>query len=170
MSVTHNPDATPAAPTITPPELLSLPAPAVRPVVINGVSCVAVELSGVHGFGREMLLDADDWTRVSTEITQFWSVAKINGKDYVYSGTTTAAAIARQTSKSTMLHLARFLAQPGKGQNVRFIDGDNLNLTRGNLAIVDRSTHSRLNGVKRRANTLRREAERRASAAQAPAA
>ncbi len=51
-------------------DLLADTQPAVRHLELNGVPVVAVGLSGIHGYGREMLLDLTDWNHVSSTITQ----------------------------------------------------------------------------------------------------
>jgi hypothetical protein len=108
-----------------------------------------------------MRLDESDWLHVSTTFTTWWSVARMGGKEYVYSGTAAAAAVARETSKSGMLFLARYIAKPGPKQNVRFRNDDHFDMRRSNLVVVDRRTHSMLNVAKTRQNALAREAAKR---------
>ncbi len=80
------------------------------------------------------------------------------GQDYVYSGTTAAAEIALRSGKTRMLFLARYLAEAGPKMNTRCRDRNNLNMTRANLLVVSRRTHSQMNAQMMRQNTLHREA------------
>jgi hypothetical protein len=144
-------------------ELFSGIQPTVRHLVIDDVPTVEVSLSGTHGFDKVMRLDERDWLDVSTRFTPWWSVAKMGGKEYVYSGTAVAAAVARETSKTGMLFLARYIAEPGPRQNVRFRNDDHFDMRRSNLVVVDRRTHSMLNVATRRENDRRREAAKRAA-------
>ena len=140
--------------------------PNVRRFECEGAACVAVSLSGLHGAGREMMLDDADWNNVSTAISPWWQVVKLPGGEYVVCSNSTAIEIAKRTSKVRMLFLGRYLANPPAGSNVRFTNDNRLDLRRASLAVVTRSEHSRMNVAIRNARTMQRHAEMAAAMAQ----
>ena len=163
-------DATPASTSILAHKLGLLPA--VRFFTDeDGTHCVAVSLSGVHGAGREMLLNVTDWRHISETVSPWFQVVRMSGVDYVVSSSKAAVEIARQNGrKMSSLFLARYLAQPGAGLNVGFANGDRLDCRRSNLIVRTRSEHSKTNVETQRAKQLQRAAEQRAAMAAANAA
>ena len=131
----------------------------------DGVPHVAVSLSGLYGAGREMLLDCSDWEHVSASISPWWQITRMpRGVEYVTCCNLVALAIAKRTSKSSALFLARYLASPEPGQVVRWANGNRLDNRQANLVAVSRSEHSRINGA---ANRVRRMSQWSAAAAAA---
>jgi hypothetical protein len=88
---------------------------------------VSVTLEGINGEGDVMILDEAQWPRVKLAFGEHWGVLVARGHRYV-------VAHGRQSG----MKLARWLAGARPGQVVRHVNGDNLDLRRSNLVVVDR--------------------------------
>ena len=97
---------------------------------------VAVPLRGVPGAGKRMVLDAFVWDRVKAVLGTDWLwKGGPDGSGYVVSTRKQAVAYALG---SPVLVLARYVAGAPLGTVVTYLDGNALNLTRGNLEVRDR--------------------------------
>ena len=113
--------------------------PHVSHLLMDGIPAVTVGLSGKHGTGRFMLLDAFMWEEVSTAFGDRWIVERPNGGwlCYVVSGRRKPSTIVRQNASERVLSLARYIAGAQPRQRVVWRNGDRLDLRRANLALED---------------------------------
>lgn len=98
---------------------------------------VSVSLYGSRAAGRAMILDADVWADVRDRLSERWTLnTNGRGRTYVRSGQRRAAAIAGQPGAKATASLGRIVAQAGRGDVVRYRDGNPLNLRRANLDVL----------------------------------
>ena len=113
--------------------------PHVSYLVMDGVQAVSVGLSGKHGTGRFMLLDASMWEEISAAFGKRWIVERPNGGwlSYVVSGRQRPREAVEQNAKQRVLSLARYVASAQRRQRVVYRNGDRLDLRRANLALEE---------------------------------
>lgn len=105
-------------------------------LIVGGRLAVAVPLRGVPGAGKRMVLESFMWDRVKAVLGTDWLwKGNPDGSGYVVSTRKQAVAYA---AGSPVLVLARYVAGAPPGTVVTYLDGDALNLTRGNLEVRDR--------------------------------
>ena len=113
--------------------------PKVSYLVIDGLPAACVGLSGKHGTGRFMLLDASMWEEISAAFGKRWIVERPNGGwlSYVVSGRLKPREATQQNAAVRVLSLARYVAGAQPRQRVVYRNGDRLDLRRANLALED---------------------------------
>ena len=100
----------------------------------NGIARVRVPLSGKHGIGFSMTLDATDWDDIRARGWPFFSIVT-PCKDARRAGYVSTASRPISTDGNAV-SLARFIMKPaGAHEHVGYIDGDEFNLTRENLCV-----------------------------------
>ncbi len=129
----------------------------------DGVPAVSVELNGMHGTGRQVILDEADWRTVSETVSPWWQVHRVGGVEYVVCTSRIAVEIVRRTGNGTMLFLSRLITQPAPGMMVGFANGDRFDCRRANLIVGTRAA------LPKAAQETRRERERSLLAAMAAA-
>ena len=109
-------------------------------VLHDGRLVVSVPLGGDLARGRRLFLDLLAWDRVKLLLGTEWVVTEPTGPDgpaYVTSARVKVRATAQRTTGNVVL--ARWLARAEPGQVVTYRNGDTLDLTGRNLAVVDRA-------------------------------
>ncbi len=118
-------------------------------VLVDGRLAVSVPLKGGMGAGKRMLLDAHVWDRIRLALGERWHLRDSPGGGYVISGRKQAT---KHSNRPDVLILSRYVAHARPGQVVAYRDGDPLNLTRGNLEVLDREVFTaRVFGLTRKA-------------------
>ncbi|MBU8544786.1 MULTISPECIES: hypothetical protein [Roseomonadaceae] len=113
--------------------------PKVRFTMERGGRVAHVALSGRHGMGKEMQMDAEDWHRVAEEYGRGWAlVPGASGRFDVCSGRTALASLTGQSGGTPRANLSRLMMDARPDQVVTFVDRDKLNLRRNNLQVVGR--------------------------------
>ncbi|MCG7361967.1 HNH endonuclease [Roseomonas sp. ACRSG] len=118
--------------------------PSVCHVLADGRPCVLVELTGSAAQGRRMLLDTEDWTRISLELGRRWTLHDRLGTTLSVVGQSKAAKEWARASglrgSSPCAYLARVLiGRDGiRGMVVRHRNGNPLDLRRVNLLPLPR--------------------------------
>ena len=118
------------------------PAPRVKLLLVDGRPVASVALGGKHGEGRHMLVDWDVWTtRIVPTYGSAWGVnISGQGSPYVVRSAQRFADDARRGSKQRgprpILRLHRVIADPARGERVRFRSGDTLDLRQVNLELA----------------------------------
>jgi hypothetical protein len=112
----------------------------------GGVEIVRVPLFG-RGFGQRMELAAVDWDdgRDNEGWPECW-VLRSNGTGsppYVVSGKRCVGRQAKQRSGVPVAYMARLIVDAQRGEVVRYLDGNPLNLRRSNLLKLDRKAAAR---------------------------
>jgi hypothetical protein len=90
----------------------------VRTISIDTIPAVAVALSGRHGAGREMILDPADWQRLAAHGGQCRATLRPDGTFYI--------------RHHELGQVARWILGVRPGDHVRHLNGDWLDLRRGN--------------------------------------
>lgn len=91
-----------------------------------------------------MTLDAGEWPLVKQAWGSAWSlIPNGSGKSYVSACRSHLCALADQQGSGNTARLARLLMGARRGETVVFRDRDPLNLTRGNLALLDKAAAAR---------------------------
>ncbi len=142
--------------------------PQVRRLTVDGASCVAVELTGKRGAGREMLLDLSTWLRISEDVTPWWGLQVISGYECVTS--TTKAALAAAGITSGMAFMSRLVAEPAPAMIVSFKNKNRLDIRKSNLIVGTRNELAACARGAGRKNNGARAAEVRAAVVAANAA
>ncbi|MCK8784171.1 hypothetical protein M0638_07250 [Roseomonas sp. NAR14] len=119
--------------------------PVVEPVLADGKPALRVQLSGgrAAALGARMLIDREDWDRVSAKAGKCWTLST-NGSDnaLVISTARIAGRLAGQDGPKPKAVLARLIvggAELLRGQVVRYRNGDPWDLRRANLIALPRS-------------------------------
>ena len=103
---------------------------------------MSVPLCGDLARGRRFVLDLLAWDRVALFLGTAWTVREpdgARGAPYVVSSRAKARVTAQRDIGSVVL--ARWLARAAAGQVVTYANGNSLDLTARNLAVVDRREH-----------------------------
>jgi hypothetical protein len=108
--------------------------PTVRVTMRDQKAAVRVELSGIHGAGRWMLVDHDTWTEMSAAYGAAWCLGSNgNGKLYVRAGRTAIRDAVQHPSGNGTTQLARLIMGAERGEAVLYRNGDPTDLRRANL-------------------------------------
>lgn len=110
------------------------PEPIVTHAEIDGKPVAWVSLSGRHGIGKSMLLDAEAWAEVSARYGAGWRLGgNSKGNFYIRAGRQQVLRVARQPGDDPRATLSRILTNAAPGEVVVFKSGDTLDLRRSNL-------------------------------------
>jgi hypothetical protein len=113
--------------------------PKVETITRDGKPAVEVALSGRHGLGKKMVLDADVWPFVRDDLGAAWSLCPNgNGNFYVSGRRSVTHAATGQANSSPRAGLSRLLADAKPGEVVVFLNADPLDLRLANLLRLPR--------------------------------
>lgn len=105
---------------------------------------VLIPLHGKHGRGNFMRLNADDWTLAEAAWGGAWALTPNgNGRSYVTACRRALYDLADQRGSGHTSRLSRLLLGARRGEIVVFRDGDQLNLTRSNMELLNRKAAAR---------------------------
>ena len=112
------------------------PSMAVFTVIANGRLAISVPLTGICRPGERMVIDEAVWQRVQATLGSHWGVQEVKpGVRYVVTRRVEAVKAAGE-GHGRVVRLARYIAGAKRGEVVTYRDGNPLNVTLANLAVV----------------------------------
>lgn len=115
------------------------PHPAVRHLKFGNAVAARVELSGLLGKSRAMLLDEDVWADLKWRGVTAWGlVSNGRGRWYV-SSSSQIAREAQEDARVQRVSLSRLITGAKRGEVVVYLNGNPLDLRRRNLRVLPKA-------------------------------